>query len=99
LLERGVAFVERDIRAHSRCRRTADAGATADDGGAVRDAPPAPGVSLTGFTAKSAAFRAARTTNDDGLLDIVMGDADDVCHAARTAKFTKCSCSDPRTIT
>ena len=55
----------------------------------MSDAAPAPGVSLTGFTAKGAAFRAARTTNDDGLLDIVIGAADDVCHAARTERFTK----------
>jgi hypothetical protein len=59
------------------------------DAGATPDAPATPAVKLTGFTAKGAVFQAARSLKDDGLLDIIIGDAGEVCHTPRTEQFTK----------
>lgn len=40
---------------------------------------------LTGFTAQGASFRRSTNISDDALLDIVIGDADDVCGSPRAA--------------
>jgi len=65
----------------------------APDGGTVapHEAGSTAFVKLTGFAARGAAFRATRTDASDSgetIIDIALGDADDLCHAARTEKLT-----------
>lgn len=68
-----------------------DPSAPGADGGVEAASPEPPARSsatLTGFTARSAVFRVARTGAGEGLLDVVLGDADDLCTTARTEKLT-----------